>query len=186
VARLEPFAAAVQAEVSGRFEPLSLSYDAAGGDHLVEILDGFREEELRRRSTAAGPHRDDLGITLHGMPVARFASEGQQRTTALALKIGQARLFLAESRRPPLLLLDDIFGELDPGRRNALMAALPSGLPKTRHHDTPDLARRSSPSGDDSGSGSRIPSGALNLGSTPGGDGLAATNPASIKEQGMR
>jgi len=125
VARLEPFAAAVQAEVSGRPEPLGLSYEAAGGDNLREVLAGFRDEELRRRGTAAGPHRDDLGIKLHGMPAARFSSEGQQRTTALALKIGQARLFLAESRRPPLLLLDDIFGELDPGRRNALMAALP-------------------------------------------------------------
>ncbi len=137
-ARLEPFAATVQAEVSGRPEPLGLVYEAAGGDRLEEVLAGFREEELRKRSTAAGPHRDDLGITLHGMPAARFASEGQQRTTALALKIGQARLFLAESRRPPLLLLDDIFGELDPGRRNALMAALPPDSQKlitTTHLD---------------------------------------------------
>ena len=130
IARLDPFAAAVQSEVSARPEPLGLVYEAAGGDRLEEVLAGFRDEEIRKRGTAAGPHRDDLGITLHGMPASRFASEGQQRTTALALKIGQARLFLAESRRPPLLLLDDIFGELDPGRRNALMAALPADSQK--------------------------------------------------------
>jgi DNA replication and repair protein RecF len=130
VARLEPYASAVQTEVSGRLEPLGLIYEAAGGDNLEEILAGFRDEELRKRGTAAGPHRDDLELTIHGMAASRFASEGQQRTTALALKVGQARLFLAESRRPPLLLLDDIFGELDPGRRNALMAALPSDSQK--------------------------------------------------------
>jgi len=125
VTRLEPFAAAVQTEVSGRPEPLSLVYEDGGGDRLEEALAAARDEEQRRRSTAAGPHRDDVGILVHGRPAAKFASEGQQRTTALSLKIGQARLFLAESRRPPLLLLDDIFGELDPGRRNALIAALP-------------------------------------------------------------
>jgi DNA replication and repair protein RecF len=125
VTRLEPFAAAVQTEISGREEPLSLVYEDGGGDHLEAVLAASREEESRRRSTAAGPHRDDLGLLLHGRPAAKFASEGQQRTVALSLKIGQARLFLAESRRPPVLLLDDIFGELDPGRRNALIAALP-------------------------------------------------------------
>jgi DNA replication and repair protein RecF len=53
-----------------------------------------------------------------------FASEGQQRTLALALKIAQGRIF-AEEGAPPLLLIDDIFGELDPNRRNALLASLP-------------------------------------------------------------
>lgn len=60
------------------------------------------------------------------MAAAQFASEGQQRTAALALKLAQARLFAEETGTPPLLLVDDIFGELDAERRNALLAALPN------------------------------------------------------------
>jgi DNA replication and repair protein RecF len=59
-----------------------------------------------------------------GMPAGSYASEGQQRTLALSLKLGQARRFGAEGVAP-LLLIDDIFGELDPTRRNALLRALP-------------------------------------------------------------
>ena len=58
-------------------------------------------------------------------PAAQYASEGQQRTVALALKIAQARVFTAEEGVPPLLLIDDIFGELDPSRRNRLLDSFP-------------------------------------------------------------
>ena len=78
----------------------------------------------------AGPHRDDLILELNGMPVAKFASEGQQRTVALALKLGQTHLFLELRNDAPVMLIDDVFGELDPGRRNALMAAWPEGSQK--------------------------------------------------------
>jgi len=74
----------------------------------------------------AGPHRDDIELLLEGR-ASQFASEGQQRTMAIALKLGQARLLEAETGRAPLLLLDDIFGELDLARRNALLAHLPAG-----------------------------------------------------------
>jgi DNA replication and repair protein RecF len=60
------------------------------------------------------------------MPAAQYASEGQQRTIALALKIAQARVFATESAAPPLLLIDDIFGELDLARRNRLLRSLPA------------------------------------------------------------
>ena len=59
------------------------------------------------------------------MPASVYASEGQQRTLALALKIAQARAFMEEGAAP-LLLIDDVFGELDPQRRNALLGALPA------------------------------------------------------------
>ena len=65
-------------------------------------------------------------MLVDGHPAAQFASEGQQRTLALALKLAQARLFLEESGAPPLLLVDDIFGELDGIRRNAFLAHLPN------------------------------------------------------------
>lgn len=77
--------------------------------------------------TLVGPHRDDFLLTIDHRPAAAFASEGQQRTIALALKLAQATLLESAKGTPPLLLLDDIFGELDPARRNALLGALPEG-----------------------------------------------------------
>lgn len=124
---LAPKATEAQHQVSRIDESLVLRYDSASGegDDLEGHLRGRREEEFRRRQTVAGPHRDDLLLELNGMPAAKFASEGQQRTVALALKLGQTRLFLDARDDPPIMLIDDVFGELDPDRRNALMAAWP-------------------------------------------------------------
>lgn len=130
IERLQPKAAQSQIDIASSNEELTLEYKSARGADLETALMEARAEESRRRSTAAGPHRDDLILKLHGMPAAQFASEGQQRTVALALKLGQARLFQEFARRSPILLLDDIFGELDPNRRNALMRGLPAGSQK--------------------------------------------------------
>jgi DNA replication and repair protein RecF len=73
-----------------------------------------------------GPHRDDLRLLVQAIPAAHFASEGQQRTIALALKLAQARVLAENASSRPLLLIDDIFGELDTARRNALLAHLPN------------------------------------------------------------
>lgn len=72
------------------------------------------------------------------MAAAKFASEGQQRTVALALKLGQTNLFFETREEAPLMLIDDVFGELDPERRNALMANWPASsqtLITTTHLD---------------------------------------------------
>lgn len=130
IAELDPLANQLQQDVSGKDEPLALTYEPAQGDALAEALRERRGEEMKRRSTAAGPHRDDLTLTLQGLPAAQFASEGQRRTIALALKLAQAQLLHRVRGEQPLLLLDDIFGELDPARRNALMAVLPEGAQK--------------------------------------------------------
>jgi DNA replication and repair protein RecF len=139
VEQLQPRAAEAQAAIGGG-EALSLAYESASGpgDDLLALLEARRPEELRKRQTAAGPHRDDLVLALNGMPAAKFASEGQQRTVALALKLGQTRLFLETRREAPVMLIDDVFGELDPGRRNALMANWPEASQKlitTTHLD---------------------------------------------------
>ena len=89
-----------------------------------------RERESRMRQAVVGPHRDDLALRIQGMPASDFASEGQQRTIALALKLAQGRLLESRGGRAPIYLMDDIFGELDPGRRNALMSHLPPGAQK--------------------------------------------------------
>jgi len=138
VAELAPLAAAAQSAVSGITEPLTLHYLPASGPDLRESMIQAREREIRLRQSVVGPHRDDLGLRLHGMPAAEFASEGQQRTIALSLKLAQGKVLENRGGRAPVYLMDDIFGELDPGRRNALMSHLPSQSQKwitTTHLD---------------------------------------------------
>ncbi len=125
IEELTPHAAEAQHTVSGRDEPLTLRYLPASGPDLRESMLQARERETRMRQAVVGPHRDDLALRLHGMPAVDFASEGQQRTLALALKLAQGKLLEQRSGRLPIYLMDDIFGELDPGRRNALMSHLP-------------------------------------------------------------
>ena len=151
VAELAPLASAAQTAVSGKDEPLALRYLPAGGPSLRESMLQAREREFRLRQAVIGPHRDDLELRLHGMPASEFASEGQQRTIALALKLAQGRLLEQRGGKLPIYLMDDIFGELDPHRRNALMRHLPADAQKwitTTHlgwlEETPapvDLAR---------------------------------------------
>ncbi|MFN2508930.1 MAG: DNA replication/repair protein RecF [Chthoniobacterales bacterium] len=125
VERLAPFAAAAHREISGMDETLALEFAPGNTDDFPADLARSRSQELRLRQTVVGPHRDDITLLVDGMAAAQFESEGQQRTLALALKIAQARVFIAHQGAPPLLLIDDIFGELDPGRRNRLLGSLP-------------------------------------------------------------
>ena len=125
VLELAPLAAEAQREISGKDEPLTLNYLPASGPDLRESLLLARERETRLRQAVVGPHRDELDLRLHGMTAADFASEGQQRTLALALKLAQGKLLERRGGKLPIYLMDDIFGELDPSRRNALMNHLP-------------------------------------------------------------
>jgi DNA replication and repair protein RecF len=78
-------------------------------------LEDVRQKEIWNGSSLVGPHRDDLGITLGGLPVAAHASRGQQRTIIIALKLAETDI-LAEDGPSPIVLLDDVFSELDPER----------------------------------------------------------------------
>ena len=101
-------------------------YRTAKGADFEKALRESEEEELRLRMTVIGPHRDDFQLYLNTKPADVFASEGQQRTIAIALKLAQAKILELEFKKAPLLLLDDVFGELDPVRRNRLFSALPT------------------------------------------------------------
>ena len=108
-------------------ETLELAYFPGSTQPMLAALEASRPEEIRLRQTRVGPQRDDVLILLNGIPAGSFASEGQRRTVALALKLALAALLSRENGTPPLLLLDDIFGELDPSRREALLAGMPRG-----------------------------------------------------------
>ena len=121
---LQPPAEAAHHAISGAREKLRLEYLPGAGVDFASLLAHSHSEDARLRQTSVGPHRDDVRFFLNETS-ADFASEGQQRTLVLALKLGAAQLLARHFPTPPLLLLDDIFGELDPARRNALLAALP-------------------------------------------------------------
>jgi DNA replication and repair protein RecF len=130
VERLRPSALQAHAEIGGSNEALDLQFAPGNSADFATQLAESRPQESRLRQTVVGPHRDDITLLIDGMPAAQYASEGQQRTIALALKIAQARVFAAESGALPLLLIDDIFGELDPERRNRLLRSLPADAQK--------------------------------------------------------
>lgn len=130
IARLAPLATVAHREISGTRERLELAFAPGNSDDFARDLADSRARELRLRQTVVGPHRDDIQILVEAQPANQYASEGQQRTVALALKIAQARVFMMEENTAPLLLIDDVFGELDPVRRNALLQYLPAAAQK--------------------------------------------------------
>ena len=92
-------------------------------DFAVELAQS-RAREKTYRSTLIGPHRDELLLALNDRSAAQFGSEGQKRTLAIALKIAQAEFLTAAHGAPPVLLIDDIMGELDLKRRSAFVPLL--------------------------------------------------------------
>ena len=114
-------------------------------DALARRLVETADKEVWNGSTLIGPHRDDLVFELAGRDLAGFASRGQQRTAILALKLAELDLLTAYDGRPPLLLLDDVFSELDPDRRSHLVrriAELPQAFVTTTTLDDLDPALR--------------------------------------------
>jgi DNA replication and repair protein RecF len=110
---------------------------------LARRLAETAEKEVWNGSTLIGPHRDDLVFELDGRDLAGFASRGQQRTAILAFKLAELDLLTAQDGHPPLLLLDDVFSELDPDRRAHLVrriAELPQAFVTTTTLDDLDPA----------------------------------------------
>jgi DNA replication and repair protein RecF len=103
-------------------------------DALARRLAETADKEVWNGTTLIGPHRDDLVFELDGRDMSGFASRGQQRTAILAFKLAELDLLTEEDGRPPLLLLDDVFSELDPDRRAHLVrriAELPQAFVTT-------------------------------------------------------
>ncbi len=128
VADLEPALAKAYADLSPTRGAVTASYDApwrAAG--LAAALAEARNDELRRGVCLVGPHRDDLTLRINAMPARTHASQGEQRSMALALRLAAHRLVADALDDVPVLLLDDVFSELDPGRTENLLHHLPPG-----------------------------------------------------------
>ena len=128
---LAPLAAQAYQRISAAREKFTLQLVPGASADFERDLERSHHESIRLRQTIVGPHRDDLELRVDDLPAAQFASEGQQRSIALAMKIAQAEaLKKSADMQAPLLLVDDIFGELDPERRNALLDGLPADSQK--------------------------------------------------------
>ena len=88
---------------------------------LKEALERRRDQEAQMGHTLSGPHRDDLKFTLNGESAEIYASEGQLKTVLISWKLAEARYMEKQTGRQPVLLLDDVFSELDPGRIGELL-----------------------------------------------------------------
>lgn len=124
VAEVAPLAA----DLHGRLAPgesFKLEYeardDATSPMQLLEAIQACRTQDIHRGSTSSGPHRDDLSLCIQGSDARHFGSQGQQRTAMLALKLATYMRRAKETRSAPLLLLDDVFSDLDEHRRSHLV-----------------------------------------------------------------
>jgi len=130
VSEIGPYAEEIYGALGGR-EELAVAYAPGAGEEetvseekLLAKLRAKRSFDLRTGRTSVGPHRDDMEIRLGGKPIRSYGSRGQHRSAVLALKLAAARLMERRMGEAPLLLLDDVFTELDEGRSDALAARL--------------------------------------------------------------
>jgi DNA replication and repair protein RecF len=125
VLELEPEAARYHAEIAAG-ESLEIRYEGPP-ENLAEAVYNSRAEDLRRGSTTIGPHRDDIRVLLGGQEARAYASQGQQRTAVVSLKLAEAALVTRRTGQRPVLLLDDVLSELDAERRAALLRQVAEG-----------------------------------------------------------
>ena len=129
IARLSDLAGEVHRDISDGRERLEIRYQpsVSAGDGVQENLEalfGARDGDLRRQTTCVGAHRDDVQILVEGRDVRAYGSQGQQRTAALAMRLSELSVMREQLGEWPMLMLDDVMSELDPGRRRQLVQRL--------------------------------------------------------------
>ncbi len=126
--KLQNVADLIYGNLTFQKEKLNVTYIALGNNNVNEAISEFPkllndklEQEIERQMVLIGPHRDDVQILLNDKPARLFASQGQQRSIVLSLKLAELELIRQEKGEYPLLLLDDVLSELDRFRRDYLM-----------------------------------------------------------------
>jgi len=128
VSDLQPLLSAAYDRVARRSAEVDATYDPPWMvDGLAAALSAARRDDLRRGVSTVGPHRDEIELTIGGLPGRTHASQGEQRSLALALRLAAHEVVTRHVDTPPILLLDDVFSELDPDRSDALLHSLPAG-----------------------------------------------------------
>jgi len=124
VPELAPRASGAYARIAAGADRLEIEYHPSVRGDLAVALANSRARERALRTTVVGPHRDDLTLRVNDQPAGPFTSEGQKRTLALALKMAQAEWLTSVHGSPPVLLIDDVMGELDAARRSGFLPLL--------------------------------------------------------------
>jgi DNA replication and repair protein RecF len=122
--RLSPLVRLAYRRIAHDAEELRLEYQPGVKRDFAVELARTRERDRALKITLVGPHRDDLQLLLNERSAAQYGSEGQKRTLAIALKMAQAEYLSGRQGTPPLLLIDDVMGELDAARRRGLLPLL--------------------------------------------------------------
>jgi DNA replication and repair protein RecF len=124
--QLMPFIQEVHSVLSNQKEIVTIEYHPKYQGSLFQDLNEKFAMDHQAQSTSIGPHRDDFEIQLNGKDISKYGSQGQQRSVVLSIKLGLAKYIESSKHTAPLLLLDDVFSELDEMRMNALLKVLPS------------------------------------------------------------
>ena len=125
LARLDEIAAERLAQLTGGKDCLQTSYKPNCEEGaLAERLQRNLERDILFGATQSGPHKDDMSFLVNGREVKIYGSQGQQRTTALAARLAEIDLILEETGQKPVLLLDDVFSELDESRQKYLLESV--------------------------------------------------------------
>ena len=127
IKRLDPICNGVHSSLSGMTESLEIIYSPGcdeDKEKMLLSLKNTRQGDIKRGATHFGPHHDDIAIKLNGVDLRFYGSQGQQRTAALSLKLGQLNLMKQDIGESPILLLDDVMSELDPTRQKHLLEHL--------------------------------------------------------------
>jgi DNA replication and repair protein RecF len=145
IAQLSPRVSKAYEELAEKATPIGLVYEPEWRRiGLASELQTCRMDDIRRGTSTVGPHRDDIDLLINGLPARTHASQGEQRTLALAMRLAVHRMVTEEFGSPPVLILDDVLSELDPGRAAALLRHFPEGqvlittagyLPEAAHPD---------------------------------------------------
>lgn len=137
--QLAPIAQEIHYQLSGTKEKLSVLYqpdvpvkDEASTLEIQELLlsrlNSALQTDLRRGFTSVGPHRDDFTCLINGVDARHYGSQGQQRTTVLTLKLAMLKLMADVTGEYPVLLLDDVFSELDQNRKEYLLSLVSQSI----------------------------------------------------------
>jgi DNA replication and repair protein RecF len=127
VSDLEPVVGKAYDRVASTAAVVTMAYHRSWEGDLAGALAAARTDDIRRGVSTVGPHRDELELRINELPSRTHASQGEQRSLALALRLGAHDVVAEAAGSPPVLLLDDVCSELDPGRSEALMESLPAG-----------------------------------------------------------
>lgn len=125
---ISKIAASYHEEISGGTEKISLSYKAScmaqDSNSYMDILRKNRSQDIEKRTSTKGIHRDDIDIKINGIELRDFGSQGQQRSAAISLKLSEIKLIKSQKGEYPVVLLDDIYSELDTTRQKTLTKSI--------------------------------------------------------------